>query len=111
MLQNFDHFQGLRQSYQRPYTFRAIPYICFRGPWIRPPLTNSFIFCITGRIVNRFSSDLYTVDDSLPFILNIFLAQVVGVIGPIVVTTYAVPWIIIGTYIFFIKCAFQRKEN
>ena len=37
-----------------------------------------------GQIVNRFSSDLYTVDDSLPFILNIFLAQVVGVIGPII---------------------------
>ena len=64
---------------------------------IKPTLTNFFHFLITGRIVNRFSSDLYTVDDSLPFILNIFLAQVVGVIGPIVVTTYAVPWIIIGT--------------
>ena len=47
-----------------------------------------------GRILNRFSSDLYTVDDSLPFILNILLAQVVGVIGPIVVCAYAVPWII-----------------
>ena len=56
----------------------------------------SIFSIIPGRIVNRFSSDLYTVDDSLPFILNIFLAQVVGVIGPIVVTVYAVPWIIIG---------------
>ena len=46
-----------------------------------------------GRILNRFSSDLYTVDDSLPFILNILLAQLVGVIGPILVCTYAVPWI------------------
>ena len=35
------------------------------------------------------------MDDSLPFILNIFLAQVAGVIGPIGVTAYAVPWIII----------------
>ena len=49
----------------------------------------------TGRILNRFSSDLYTVDDSLPFILNILLAQVVGVVGPILVCAYAVPWIIL----------------
>lgn len=48
-----------------------------------------------GRILNRFSSDLYTIDDSLPFILNILLAQVVGVVGPIVVCAYAVPWIIL----------------
>lgn len=46
-----------------------------------------------GRILNRFSSDLYTVDDSLPFILNIFLAQIFGVVGPIIVCAYAVPWI------------------
>ena len=47
----------------------------------------------TGRILNRFSSDLYTVDDSLPFILNILLAQIFGVVGPILVCVYAVPWI------------------
>lgn len=29
-----------------------------------------------GRIVNRFSRDQYSVDESLPFMLNIFLAQV-----------------------------------
>ncbi len=49
----------------------------------------------TGRILNRFSSDLYTVDDSLPFILNILLAQIVGVVGPIIVCAYAVPWIVL----------------
>ena len=31
---NFDHFQGFRQSYQRPGPFRAILSICFRGPWL-----------------------------------------------------------------------------
>uniref|UniRef100_A0A1I8HCF8 ABC-type xenobiotic transporter n=1 Tax=Macrostomum lignano TaxID=282301 RepID=A0A1I8HCF8_9PLAT len=34
-----------------------------------------FDSCPLGRLVNRFSSDLYTVDDTLPFQLNILLAQ------------------------------------
>lgn len=37
-----------------------------------------------GRILNRFSSDTYTVDDSLPFIINILLAQFFAVIGKFV---------------------------
>lgn len=34
-----------------------------------------------GRILNRFSSDISTVDDALPFDINIFLAQFFSVIG------------------------------
>jgi ATP-binding cassette subfamily C (CFTR/MRP) protein 10 len=34
-----------------------------------------------GRILNRFSSDISTVDDSLPFISNILLAQAFGLLG------------------------------
>ena len=34
-----------------------------------------------GRILNRLSSDVYAIDESLPFVLNIFLAQVFGLIG------------------------------
>ncbi|KAI4355833.1 hypothetical protein L6164_004569 [Bauhinia variegata] len=41
-----------------------------------------------GRILNRFSSDLYTIDDSLPFILNILLANFVGLLGIVVVLSY-----------------------
>uniref|UniRef100_T1JAN3 ABC-type xenobiotic transporter n=1 Tax=Strigamia maritima TaxID=126957 RepID=T1JAN3_STRMM len=48
-----------------------------------------------GRILNRFSSDLYAIDDSLPFILNIFLAQFFGLIGTIIVTCYSLPWILL----------------
>ncbi|NWI95001.1 MRP7 protein, partial [Pitta sordida] len=47
----------------------------------------------TGRILNRFSSDLYCVDDSLPFILNIFLANIFGLLGMLVIITYGLPWI------------------
>ncbi|KAI4331178.1 hypothetical protein MLD38_029388 [Melastoma candidum] len=42
----------------------------------------------TGRIVNRFSSDIYTIDDSLPFILNILLAHFVGLLGIVIVLSY-----------------------
>lgn len=36
----------------------------------------------------RLSSDLYTIDDSLPFILNILLANFVGLLGIAVVLSY-----------------------
>ncbi|KAK2817485.1 hypothetical protein Q5P01_025676 [Channa striata] len=47
-----------------------------------------------GRILNRFSSDLYSVDDSLPFILNILLANVFGLLGMLVVISYGLPWVL-----------------
>ncbi|NXG03290.1 MRP7 protein, partial [Sakesphorus luctuosus] len=47
----------------------------------------------TGRILNRFSSDLYCVDSSLPFILNIFLANIYQLLGMLVIITYGLPWI------------------
>ncbi|XP_047433724.1 ATP-binding cassette sub-family C member 10 [Mugil cephalus] len=48
-----------------------------------------------GRILNRFSSDLYSVDDSLPFVLNILLANVFGLLGMLVVMSYGLPWVLV----------------
>eukprot|EP00730_Choanoeca_flexa_P019296 TRINITY_DN9420_c0_g2_i1.p1 TRINITY_DN9420_c0_g2~~TRINITY_DN9420_c0_g2_i1.p1 ORF type:complete len:819 (+),score=134.30 TRINITY_DN9420_c0_g2_i1:101-2458(+) len=48
-----------------------------------------------GRLINRFSSDVYGVDDSLPFILNILLAQFFGLIGTIAVTCYSEPYLLV----------------
>lgn len=49
-----------------------------------------------GRILNRFSSDLYSVDDSLPFILNILLANAAGLLGLVLVLSYGLPWVLLG---------------
>nr|UOU03344.1 ATP-binding cassette subfamily C10 [Brachionus rubens] len=45
-----------------------------------------------GRILNRLSTDMYAIDDSLPFILNIFLANSFGLIGILTVTCLSLPW-------------------
>jgi ATP-binding cassette subfamily C (CFTR/MRP) protein 10 len=44
-----------------------------------------------GRILNRFSSDTATADDSLPFILNILLAVLFSMLGVVAVLTYTQP--------------------
>ncbi|KAH8258579.1 hypothetical protein KR038_011973, partial [Drosophila bunnanda] len=54
---------------------------------------NFFDITSVGRILNRFSSDTNTVDDSLPFILNILLAQLAGLVGALCVSLYAMPWL------------------
>lgn len=48
-----------------------------------------------GVIINRFSSDVFNVDDALPFTLNIFLAQLSGLIASLIVSAYGLPWIAI----------------
>ncbi|XP_077341580.1 ATP-binding cassette sub-family C member 10 isoform X2 [Lithobates pipiens] len=47
-----------------------------------------------GRIINRFSSDMYCVDDFLPFMLNIFLANIFGLLGMLVMISYGLPMIL-----------------
>lgn len=48
-----------------------------------------------GRILNRFSSDIYAVDDSLPFISNILFAQLFALVGSLVVTIYGLPQVVL----------------
>jgi len=48
-----------------------------------------------GRILNRFSSDVFSVDDTLPFILNIFLAQAFSLLGVIAICCYGLPYIML----------------
>ncbi|CAH8508448.1 unnamed protein product [Schistosoma margrebowiei] len=50
-----------------------------------------------GRILNRFSSDVGTVDDALPFQLNILLASLAGLLGALVIVCVSLP-----TLIFFL---------
>jgi len=42
----------------------------------------------TGRVLNRLSGDTYAVDESLPFILNIFLKDAADVLGALVILFY-----------------------
>lgn len=46
-----------------------------------------------GRIINRFSSDVFNLDDALPFNLNIFLAQLYSLMASVFITVYGLPWI------------------
>lgn len=48
-----------------------------------------------GRMLNRFSSDLYSIDDSLPFILNILLANTLSLLGTLVVMGSGLPWVLL----------------
>ncbi|TYZ59848.1 hypothetical protein PybrP1_005790 [[Pythium] brassicae (nom. inval.)] len=41
-----------------------------------------------GRVLNRLSGDTYAVDESLPFILNIFLKDAADVVGSLVILFY-----------------------
>ncbi|XP_022702926.1 multidrug resistance-associated protein 7-like isoform X3 [Varroa jacobsoni] len=48
-----------------------------------------------GQVLNRLSSDVHTVDESLPFIANILFAQSFSLAGTILVACYGLPWILL----------------
>ena len=48
-----------------------------------------------GRILNRFSSDTATADDSLPFIANLLLANLAALVGILAVLGYSQPLLLL----------------
>uniref|UniRef100_A0A915DBV6 Uncharacterized protein n=1 Tax=Ditylenchus dipsaci TaxID=166011 RepID=A0A915DBV6_9BILA len=62
-----------------------------------------------GRVVNRLCSDVYTVDDSLPFQLNICLASIVNLVGAILVTLFALPFLLPLVVILFVVYYFIQR--
>ncbi|XP_038071457.1 multidrug resistance-associated protein 7-like [Patiria miniata] len=55
-----------------------------------------------GRIINRFSSDVYTIDNDLPFVFNIFLASLFSTVGAFALVCYGLPWFAIVLLPMFI---------
>ena len=53
-----------------------------------------FVTTPAGRIINRLSRDVYNIDDSLPFIVNILLAQLFLLLGSCVVIIANSSWVI-----------------
>jgi ATP-binding cassette subfamily C (CFTR/MRP) protein 1 len=73
-----------------------------------------------GRILNRFSSDIDSVDQTIPFLLDDFMNCFVEVFGIILVISYSTPWFLVilgpiaGVYItlqkFYISSARQLRR-
>lgn len=68
-----------------------------------------------GRIVNRFSKDLYTIDDTIPRAMTDFLWCVLDVIGMIVAISYATPLFLavlplLGAFYLYIQVSESQLE-
>ena len=61
----------------------------------RNQLTKKFEVLLTFSLLLMWFLFQYSIDDSLPFILNIFLAQAFGVAGTVVITCYGLPWFVL----------------
>lgn len=64
-----------------------------------------------GRIINRFSTDVFNLDDGLPFTLNIFLAQLYSLLASVFITVYGLPWIAVVIIPLSIPYYFIQVSN
>eukprot|EP01134_Creolimax_fragrantissima_P005323 CFRG5323T1 len=69
-----------------------------------------------GRVLNRFGSDTYDIDDALPFILNIFLANLSGFLGMATVIVIVMPpvgllLIPVAIMYYKIQCAYREVSR
>lgn len=63
-----------------------------------------------------FSPVQYSIDDSLPFIMNILLAQTFGLLGTLAVTSYGLPWFTVmlvplGVLYYYIQRFYRRTSR
>lgn len=83
------HLSGLVTNSFSPDPALAQPHLLFQAP------VTFFDSTPTGRILNRFSSDVACADDSLPFLLNILLANAAGLLGLLAVLGSGLPWLLL----------------
>lgn len=81
---------------------------------LKAPVNMFFDVTPSGRILNRFSSDLEKVDDQLPEKLFMFLQLVVQVASSVAIVVSSSPFIIIGIpfigFLFFKIVSFYQKS-
>ncbi|KAI6236711.1 hypothetical protein M3Y95_00187400 [Aphelenchoides besseyi] len=63
-----------------------------------------------GRVVNRLCADVYMVDDSLPFQLNIVLATAVNLAGALILSVVALPFLLLVVILLFRYYRFTTCE-
>ncbi|CDW55835.1 multidrug resistance associated protein 7 [Trichuris trichiura] len=62
-----------------------------------------------GRIINRISSDIFTIDDALPSQANILAKFAFEILGAIVVLSYSMPWCLVSLLPLFLYYGYIHK--
>lgn len=94
------NFAGLRAS---KYMFEELLEVILRAPMA------FFDTTPVGRIMNRFSKDLYTIDEDLVSSLRSYLTTVMPVLSTIIVVTSVTPKFIVGLVPCFFFYAHQQN--